>query len=87
MVVTQRQLVAEHGCQQLGQVVVEAPMPYPVLQFKQRFEPVIQRLDRDAAPGVLEDSSRAPSEKTTETNGSARHRRGIEIPSGRGKRV
>ena len=52
MVVTQENLVREDRRQQLGTIIVQAAVPHAMFQLKQRFQPVVEWLDRLATPGI-----------------------------------
>jgi hypothetical protein len=51
-VISQQQLVGENRRTYWGAVVFQPPMPHPMLQLEQRFQPVLERFDRLAATGV-----------------------------------
>ena len=54
-VVTKQKLIAENSTKKLGAIIIEATMPYSLIQPEQRLEPFIERFDtkREDVPLVV----------------------------------
>ncbi len=56
------QLIAEDRGQELGGVVVQAPVPSPLVQLEEVFEPLVEGFDGSRAAGVQASARRATVE-------------------------